>query len=70
MFTGEWQTSIRTTWPTFPVDFFLYLHTNKDIFMSGLYMRPILYSFYLAAYFFIWEIVNLNLTFAVCVNVP
>ena len=44
-FTGERQTSIRTTWPTFPVDILLYLLTNKYSSMSGLSTRSIFYRF-------------------------
>ena len=64
----KWQTWICTMWPGFPVLVIhcsLFLHINNISSFMQLFIRKNCFELFLSAHFLFWEILNLNLTFAI-----
>ena len=64
------QTRICTTWPSFPFTYRLrfIISTHKLSSFTQFFIHNNCFEFFLFARFLFWEILNLNVTFAVYVN--
>ena len=64
------QMRICTTWPSFPFTcrLLLIISTHKLVVLPNFFAHKNSFELFFSAYFLFWEILNLNLTFAVYVK--